>query len=323
MKYYTLKKIVHQLLRNKPAAVFLLFFVFHQNAFAQTVSAITDRNKILIGEQVILQLKAEDVNPRTTFLQNWFNVTDSSGHIRVIKADPVDTVDINGYTTYLQKIYITSFDSGRWSIAPLKISIQERSTGKQTFFQTDSIALEVLPVDVSAMDNYHEIKDILEVEVQPDYLLYGLIAAGVIIAALIIGFIIKFSKKKKPAVVITGNPLEKALQRIKTLQQENLISSSQVKLFYVELTFIIKNYFQEMQLSSSVQSTSDELMLLLGVYLQEEKKRTVFYQFLRLADAVKFAKYIPGEEQNKQAVETSVTSLQHIDPLIKNIHTNA
>ena len=43
-----------------------------------------------------------------------------------------------------------------------------------------------------------DIKDILDVAVKPDYMLYALIASGIIIAVLIIWFIIKFSKKKKP-----------------------------------------------------------------------------------------------------------------------------
>lgn len=322
MNYYRIKKLC-AVLKNKLPGLFFVFCIFHQQAVAQNVSAITDRNKILIGEQVVLQLKAENINAATTFLQNWFSVTDSSGHIQITKTDAVDTININGSTTYLQKIYITSFDSGKWSIAPLQISLQERATGKQVIYKTDSVVLEVLPVDVSGLTTYHDIKDILDVEAKPDYLLYGLIASGIIIAILITWFIIKFSKKKKSTLVVKGNPLEKALQQIKALQQEHLIATGNVKLFYVKLTFIIKNYFQEILQLHSTQSTSDELMVQLGVYLQDEKYRTGFYQFLRLADAVKFAKYIPAEEQNNQAVQTSVTSLQHIDALIKNIQKNA
>lgn len=322
MNYYRFKRLC-AVLKNKLPGLFFVFCIFHQHAGAQNVSAITDRNKILIGEQVVLQLKAENVNAATTFIQNWFNVTDSSGHIQVTKTNALDTVNVNGFTTYLQKIYITSFDSGKWSIPPLQILLQEHATGKQTIYKTDSIILEVLPVDVSGLTTYHDIKDILEVEVKPDYLLYGLIASGFIIAILITWFIIKFSKKKKSTPVVKGNPLENALQQIKSLQQEHLIATGNAKLFYVKLTFIIKNYFQEMLLLHSTQSTSDELMVQLGVYLQDEKYRTGFYQLLRLADAVKFAKYIPAEEQNNQAVQTSVTSLQHIDALIKNIQKNA
>ena len=319
VKYYKIKSICCTVFKNKLICLFFVFFICHQASVAQNVSAITDRNKILIGEQVMLQLKAEDINTATSFFQSWFNVTDSSGHIQVTKTDPVDTVNVNGLTTYLQKIYITSFDSGKWSIAPLQISLQERATGKETIFKTDSIILEVLPVDVSGLTTYHDIKDILDVEVKPDYMLYALIASGIIIAVLIIWFIIKFSKKKKPVYIVKGNLLENALQQIKTLQQENLIAAGSVKLFYIKLTFIIKYYFQEMLQLRSAESTSDELMVLLGVYLQDEKYRTAFYQFLRLADAVKFAKYIPAEEQNNQAVQTAITSLQHINALIKNI----
>jgi hypothetical protein len=58
-------------------------------------------------------------------------------------------------------------------------------------------------------------------------------------------------------------------------------------------------------------------MVTLIVYLQDEKRRTAFYQLLRLTDVVKFAKYIPEAVQNNEAVETAIASLQHIDQLIK------
>ena len=67
------------------------------------ITATTDRNKILIGEQVELVVKAEELNARTSTLQSWFSITDSTGHIQVLKRDAIDTVELNGFTTYIQK----------------------------------------------------------------------------------------------------------------------------------------------------------------------------------------------------------------------------
>lgn len=304
----------------------IVFFMAHQSLNAQTVSAVTDRNKILIGEQVVLQLKAEDINTTKTLLESWFTIFDSSNHIQIIKREPVDTVDVNGLTTYLQKIILTSFDSGRWKLAPLKITFIDRATGKQSSLQTDSVALEVIPVNVSVLKNYHDVKDILDVPVQTNYMLYAIIAAVVIILAIISWFIIKRFKNKKPAIaklVYKGTVLEHALQQIKELQQQNLSGKVNIKSFYTKLTTICRDYFEEQLQVRSSQATSDELMILLAAYLQNEKMRTAFYQLLRLSDAVKFAKYLPGEEQNNQAIDTAIASLTHIDGLIKQIKQHA
>ena len=293
-----------------------LFFIFYTHA--QEVSASIDRNKILIGEQVMLQIKVENFNDRTTFLQNWFYISDTTSHIQVVKREPVDTIDAGGLTTYLQKVTLTSFDSGKWKLNPMQVMMQERATGKQTILQTDSLFLEVLPVDVSNMQSYHDIKDILAVEAKPDYFLYAAIAASVIILAILIWLLVKrrnIKKEEAPKPMYKGTPLEHALEKIKDLERENLPAKGQIKLFYTRLSDICKNYFHDQLQVHSSQSTSDELMVLLSVYLQNEKNRTQFYQLLRLADAVKFAKYIPEVEQNKEAVKTAIASLQHIDDL--------
>jgi hypothetical protein len=133
---------------------------------------------------------------------------------------------------------------------------------------------------------------------------------------MLIWLIIKNRKKKKETPqkpVYKGTPLEHALQQIKELQKEDLQAKNQVKLFYTRLTEVCRNYFSEQLQVNSSQATSDELMVLLSAYLQDGDMRTRFYQFLRLADIVKFAKYLPAPEQNNEAVQTAVTTLQHID----------
>jgi len=296
--------------------------LFFYAGIAQKVSVAADRNKILLGEQITLQLKAEDINTRTSFLENWLLQDDSASHIQIVKKEKTDTIEIKGLTTYLQKVIITSFDSGRWQIVPPPVILHDKVTGKKTLLKADSLAIEVLPVDVSAMLDYHALKDILDVEAKPDYTLYVIIGGSVLVLLLVIWLLRKMFAKKKtapPKPVYKGTALEYALQQINELQQQNLPANRQVKLFYTKLNDICRDYFSAQLSLHASQITSDELMITLIVYLQDEKRRTAFYQLLRLTDAVKFAKYIPEAVQNNEAVETAVTSLQHIDQLIKQI----
>lgn len=318
VKFLNSITIDRQKIFSKLLIIIISFFFFVSNIYAQNISATIDRNKILIGEQVVLQLKAEDINERLSFLQNWFNIPDTVAHLQIVKREKIDTAEVGGLTTYIQKITVTSFDSGRWKLGPLQLMLQDRTTGKQTILKTDSVVLEVLPVDVSSMENYHDVKDIIAVEVKPDYTLYIAIALSAIVLGILVWLFLKNRKKKKeapPKPVYKGTQLEYALQKIKELKSEDLISKQQMKLFYTRLTDICRNYFSEQLGVRSSQATSDELMILLRVYLQDEKHRTQFYQLLRLADAVKFAKYLPGEQQNNEAIETAIASLRHIDAL--------
>jgi len=326
VKIFNLIKSFVRIFFSKPIVLFTGFLFFIVSAYTQSASSTIDRNKILLGEQVNLQLKAEDINTRMFFLQDWFNIPDSVSHIQVIKRSAIDTINVGGVTTFTQTLTITSFDSGKWKLGPLQLIMQDRTTGNQTVLQTDSVVLEVLPVDVSNMQNYHDVKDILDVEVKPNYWLYVAIAASAIVLIILIWLMVKDSKKKKvelPKPAYKGTPLEHALQQIKELEGEDLPAKQQVKLFYTRLSEILRNYFNDRFNVHSSHATSDELMVLLSVYLQDEKYRTEFYQLLRLSDAVKFAKYIPSTEQNEKAVKTAIETLQHVDKLTERTKQNA
>ncbi len=141
----------NRLMACRLPAIFLCALLFSLSTIAQKVSIVADRNKILIGEQVTLHLKAEDINTGKSFLHSWFNIADTGNHLQVTKRGAIDTIAINGLTTYLQEINITSFDSGNRKIPAMKLVLEERSTGKKIVLQTDSLSIEVLPVDVSAL----------------------------------------------------------------------------------------------------------------------------------------------------------------------------
>ena len=66
-----------------------------------------------------------------------------------------------------------------------------------------------------------------------------------------------------------------------------------------------------------MQLTTDEIMVLLAVYLQDKQAKTSFYQLLRLIDAVKFAKYMAGDAQHTEAIALASSGLQHIDNQIQ------
>ncbi|HNP21201.1 MAG TPA: hypothetical protein PKM63_00805 [Panacibacter sp.] len=282
---------------------------------AQKITATTDRNKILIGEQVELVVKAEELNARTSTLQSWFSITDSTGHIQVLKRDAIDTVELNGFTTYIQKITLTSFDSGRWVLPPVTLSLEDKASHNTIVISSDSIVLNVIPVDVTGLNNYHDIKDIETVEVQPNYTLYAAIVLSVA-GLIVLTWLIFRQKKKTPQLSqprYAETALAAALKKLRELEAGQLAEKGKAKLYYTGLTNICRDYFLEQLQIYSAQLTSDEIMLKLSVYFRQQRKQTEFYQLLRLADAVKFAKYQPSLDENKNAANIAAESLKYID----------
>lgn len=255
-----------------------------------------DRNKIVIGEQIQLVLAVENAGS----LSGWFNIPDSINHIEVVERQKIDTIKIGNIVNYSQRIIITSFDSGRWQIPALRIAGLSKST--------QPMVIDVLPVDVSHMQDYHEIKDIIEVEAATPWIIIAALALLTLLAIVVIYYLYKNKKTQTVAApVLKGNqtPLEWALAELDKLQQQQLYLHQQVKQHYSSLTDIARSYFFLQMQHTSLHSTTDEWMVQLQSVPADADVKTAFFQLLRLADTVKFAKYIPPSYENEKSVDVT------------------
>ena len=268
--------------------------------WAQAVSIKPDREKILIGEQITLLLKAENLKGNVA---TWFNMPDTVNHIEVVKRSKIDTIDIAGNQILQQTITITSFDSGRWQIPALVLTVEDGSR-----FTTLPIDIDVVPVDVSQMENYHDIKEIVEVEQESNKLIIILIVLITLVALAAVYYLVK---RKKPRVIpapkLQGNlsPREWALQELEKLRNENLWEHNQVKQHYQRLTDITRQFFFMHLQHKSLNQTTDEWMVKLQSLSVSQPVKTTFMQLLRLADTVKFAKYLPPSGENIESINVA------------------
>ena len=302
--------------------LYLLLCTSH--SFSQSISSSLDRNKILIGEQVSLQLKA-DINEANYSLVSWYNIPDSANNIEVVNRGNIDTVETNGIQSLIQTITITSFDSGIWKLPDLQIVVQNKA-GKQSIFKTDSLTLQVLPVDVSNLQDYHDIKSVIQVQAQNNWLKPLLISLAALIIVLL--FLWWFFKKRKKKIVlvkksiINGSPFDWAMQELDNLSKQNVSDKEQTKLFYIKLDEVYRTYLDEQMNFGATQMTSDEVMIKLKIYLNKEEIRTKFYQTMRLVDAVKFAKYLPATDKNREAVSHTRDCIKYLEETISQMKKN-
>jgi len=281
--------------------------------FSQTAKAGVDRAKIFIGEQVRLKLAVEGGRAGL----RWFTFPDSLNHFEIIKRSKIDTV-LNGSTTnYYQTITITSFDSGRWEFPSLFLP--------GVMQPTPPIAIDVMPVDVSQMQDYNDIKDIIEVTQENDWLIVGMVAVITLLSIAMIWWL--FIKKKKVMVERrpakgTLSPLDWALAELNKLKSQRLDSPLEVKRYYTGLTDISRTFFSRQFSQDSMQQTTDEWMIALQPLAVDNEAKTSFFQVLRLADTVKFAKYLPHSRDNETSVEVIKNMLQKASLLHSSIHSN-
>lgn len=278
---------------------------------AQKVSATINREKILIGEQVELQLKAENIDRNTIDIAAWFAIADTFNHLEVVSRSPIDTIQVSNGFTYIQKIQITSFDSGYWVIPQLNILLNNKQS-----LSTQPFTIAVLPVDVSNMANLHDIKDIVEVNLTNDWRIIVALAIAALVS--IFGLLWVFSKNKEVKVVKQKtsqgniNPYAFALQQLEQLKKQQLLNNEAYKSYYTSLLNICRVYADSELHINSTTKTTDEYLVLMKGRIGNEPMQVKYFQLIRLADAVKFAKFIPADYENNEAINTATSFIETI-----------
>ena len=275
----------------KKQILFFVSFVFVQLVNAQggsTIKASVDKSKILIGEPIKLTVEAY-LSPESG--KRFINI-DSIEHFELLEKPLIDSTDKGGGLTIKGIYMITSFDSGHWVIPSFMLSQNVK---------TDTIPIDVIFSDLDPNQEYHDIKDILEVKPPKKKMEWWWYAAG---AALLLGLIWLYLKRKKkpspvsaPKVVIS--PYEEAIKQLEQLER----NKPEAKQYHSKLTDIFRLYIFRKKGILSLQKTTDDLVLQLKNLNLNKQQFDKLSQSLRLSDFVKFAKYIPSNDDDRNAFE--------------------
>jgi LPXTG-motif cell wall-anchored protein len=269
-----------------------------------TVKATVDRSQILIGEPISLRLEVDvPENEAIRFFQ-----IDSLPHFEFLDQQKIDTSNTGSGTVLSQIIKITSFDSGRWVIPSLVLGEN---------IVTDSIPIDVGFSPFNPEQPYHDIKEIIEVtpEEKKEKPQWWYLLAGA--ALLLIIVVLIFRKKKKPVVTVVEPPVDpykEAMTQLEKLQKEK----PEVKQYYSKLVDIFRIYVLNKTGIHSLQNTTDDLVSQLRELKIPKEQFEKISQTLRLSDFVKFAKYIPSSEDDKNSFDTINWSIQKIEQLTIN-----
>lgn len=266
-----------------------------------TVKATIDRSQILIGEPIRLTLESDiPENEAIRFFQ-----FDSLPHFEFLDKQEIDTSNTGRGTILLQIIHITSWDSGHWTIPSFSLG--------------ENIATDTLPVDVgyspfNPEQPYHDIKDIIEVspEEEKEKIRWWYIVAGA--ALLLLLLVLLFRKRKRPVVQAVEQPVDpykEAMEQLGKLQKEK----PEAKQYYSRLVDIFREYIAAKKGIHSLQATTHDFVVQLKSLNLPGEQFNDLAQSLRLSDFVKFAKYIPSAEDDKNTFTIIYGSIQKIEQL--------
>ncbi|HMO61407.1 MAG TPA: hypothetical protein PKC39_00370 [Ferruginibacter sp.] len=275
--------------------------------FSQPPSAtITPGKKdILIGEQfqVLLQVQFEPGK----YLSAVATAPAMPGHFEWLHTgDAIPQFDGTNLTGLTQQFTLTSFDSGRWYVPAVAIKLQPAQGNKPVVLYSDSIPVTV---SFSLSDTTAQLKDIKPVRAaQPEtnwwYWMAVLLGLVVLIAAATWLYRRFWTKKINPDALQHSklSALEEALQALQALQQQAAGSNFQQRLFFTTLPGVLRRYLSRKDMVDYSHTTTGDILLI----LQDKKINGSIVAdaaaALRLADAVKFARYQATKEDCLQSI---------------------
>lgn len=296
--------------------------------YAQTevvVKASLDSSRIFIGNQVNLNLEVSQPYGVTVKFPTYKDTL--TKEIEVIEQGKIDTVlKENGRIELIQKIRITSFDSGLHYIPPVQLEVWSKIN--KNVVKSNELGLNVFnPFKVvDPKKGFFDIKPVLNTpfifKELLGYIIWGLIIYAIIVVIAVsvflfiryrsknggVPYIFKTDQPKLPPYLIALNELER-------IKQEKMWMQGNEKAYYTKVTEVIRTYLEDQYMVSAMESTSDELLKLIKTSNLLDKSNTeTLREILTQADLVKFAKYLPSPGENESILTKSVLFVTNTKP---------
>ncbi len=286
-------------------------------AFSQSIETKIDRKDILIGEQINYTLQF--TLPSQNF-QIEFSVPDSLPHFEILHKSKSDSTDKAGNYLVTQRLIITSFDSGSWTLPALPMKIRNSSNQAVYSLNADPITINVGYMPADSSGQLRDIKPVFKVfYIDNDWWIWGIaIALTLLVLFLIIRHFVKKPKKIKEDSISKLSAIEEARQRLDQLKKEEPENLQELKIYYSSLAETFKNYYGRSYRSKIANKTTAQTLMDMQQNKVAQDVVSETAASLRLADAVKFAKYKPSYAENKEALIKMAAVIETLHRLPQN-----
>lgn len=267
--------------------------------YSQELKVTAGSDGMLIGDHLLLT--AEVNTGGLEFKKIDLKAIDTSAHFELI--NPGEAEVQAGQRKYIQKIVVTSFDSGVFYVPPLTAIFDD---GNQTIQrESNPIPIHVNTVAPDSL-GLAPLKDIIEEETSwRDYLHWILGALALVFVVLGVFWWRRRSQAKMvtQTIEVYIPPHEKALNELEKLERQKLWQKGETKAYEVQISTIFRRYIEEKFGFPALEWTTREIVSHLSRSQWEGISVPVVEEVLRQSDLVKYAKAKPGPEAHAKQMD--------------------
>ena len=213
------------------------------------------------------------------------------------------------------RLEIVFWDTGLISIPELNINFLNRDSTLAYSIKSDSLDIEVVSIkdknpslaDIS--DDILPIKEPVPINLSMPL---GLIIQVVLLVILLFGIILLWRKRVSTAAPIDNhskraeNPAHIAMKKLDELRKFDLDQENHKKEFYIQLSFILREYLENSFFIRTLEMTTQEIDFNRNIIPFETDLIDKLIKVLSMADLVKYAKYDKNSDKCFSDLEDAV-----------------
>lgn len=276
--------------------IFIIFFLCFSQLYAQKISFnITKPKEVKLAESFYLEYSLTNPDNVSIFISTQ-TLENSDFHLVKIIKEKKNENDVF-------KLELIPFNIGISTVPALEFVF----SGKNISYTANSpeIPIEVKPLfDIKEL----KIKDIYPPFQFIDWLKILALLLIIFLIAYLIYRKIKKDMANKPEIFSSSQienktPYQAAMDEISKLLNSDLLSRGEFKLFYSQLSDILRIYLEREFSIQAMYMTTKDIMKNISNIITEIKDVLQLREFLDRCDAVKFAKYIPEQKEIQEDIE--------------------
>ena len=193
---------------------------------------------------------------------------------------------------------LTTFATGDYVIPPLPAMFNLPDSSRKVVL-SEAVPIKVLSMLENAGDSLEIRPQMAQYEFKRDrtqYFIWGGAGLLVLMAAVLLIWMKLRRKREVAEPVDLRPPWEIAFEQLALLNQKNLPQDQQFKQYYIELTEIVRVYHERIYMINVLDMTTEEFLDAIRDRSLPDGHHHEMKRFLKAADLVKFAKFIPEAE---------------------------